>query len=136
MTYERRLKEFDEIHSLTNPTVRKNFFLSLLTQLIRQQYILKQLTFLGKQLKFFFLSIPSSREKFMRLPFRDGERVALVRFPHGGTFEIPELTVNNRNREARRILGTQARGCCWYSSYCCSTFVWCRLRWGYCSCYS
>ncbi len=36
---------------------------------------------------------------------RDGERVALVRFPHGGTFEIPQLTVNNRNREARKILG-------------------------------
>ena len=31
---------------------------------------------------------------------RDGERVALIRFPHGGTFEIPQLTVNNRNREA------------------------------------
>jgi hypothetical protein len=40
---------------------------------------------------------------------RDGERIALVRFPHGGTFEIPELTVNNRNREARKILGSAAK---------------------------
>jgi hypothetical protein len=40
---------------------------------------------------------------------RDGERVSLVRFPHGGTFEIPELTVNNRNREARKLLGTAAK---------------------------
>ena len=40
---------------------------------------------------------------------RDGERVALVRHPHGGTFEIPQLTVNNQNREARRIMGTSAR---------------------------
>jgi hypothetical protein len=35
--------------------------------------------------------------------FKDGERVALVRYPHAGTFEIPELTVNNRNREARKL---------------------------------
>jgi hypothetical protein len=27
-------------------------------------------------------------------------------FPHGGTFEIPLLTVNNRNPEAKKTLGT------------------------------
>jgi hypothetical protein len=37
--------------------------------------------------------------------FRDGERVALVRFPHGGTFEIPEVRVNNKHPEARKLLG-------------------------------
>jgi len=31
--------------------------------------------------------------------------VALVRFPHGGTFEIPILTVNNKHKDAKRILG-------------------------------
>jgi hypothetical protein len=36
--------------------------------------------------------------------YRNGERVVLIRHPHGGTFEIPELTVNNKNREARKIL--------------------------------
>ena len=45
----------------------------------------------------------------MHLHMKNGERVALVRYPHGGTFEIPQLTVNNRNREARRMLGTSAR---------------------------
>jgi hypothetical protein len=37
--------------------------------------------------------------------YQNGERVALIRYPHGGTFEIPELTVNNRNAEAIKILG-------------------------------
>src|SRR5688500_11836054 len=37
--------------------------------------------------------------------FRNGERVVLVRHPHGGVFEIPELTVNNRHPEAKRLLG-------------------------------
>ena len=36
---------------------------------------------------------------------RNGEKVALVRYPHGGTFEIPVLTVNNKNVSAKKILG-------------------------------
>ena len=40
--------------------------------------------------------------------FKNGDRVALIRYPHGGTFEIPQLTVNNRNREARKIFGANA----------------------------
>jgi hypothetical protein len=38
--------------------------------------------------------------------YADGEKVALVRYPHGGTFEIPVLTVNNKNRQARTMLGS------------------------------
>ena len=37
--------------------------------------------------------------------YKNGETVALVRYPHGGTFEIPILTVNNKQAEARRVLG-------------------------------
>jgi hypothetical protein len=33
-----------------------------------------------------------------------------VRYPHGGTFEMPELTVNNQNREARSILSDKVKG--------------------------
>ena len=35
-------------------------------------------------------------------------RVVLIRHPHGGTFEIPQLKVNNKNREGQRIIGPQA----------------------------
>jgi hypothetical protein len=41
--------------------------------------------------------------------FANGEKVALVRYPHGGTFEIPELTVNNKNSAGRKILGTNIK---------------------------
>jgi len=37
--------------------------------------------------------------------YQDGERVVCIRHPHGGKFEIPELIVNNKNKDARRILG-------------------------------
>ena len=36
LTYERRRKEFDEINSLTNPTVRKDLLISLLMKPILQ----------------------------------------------------------------------------------------------------
>jgi hypothetical protein len=41
--------------------------------------------------------------------YKDGDRVALVRYPHGGTFEIPDLIVNNKNRAARASLGPNPR---------------------------
>ena len=31
--------------------------------------------------------------------YKNGEQVALIRYPHGGTFEIPVLTVNNKQPE-------------------------------------
>jgi hypothetical protein len=40
--------------------------------------------------------------------FENGERVVLVRHPHGGIFEIPELVVNNKNETARKMIGGQA----------------------------
>ncbi len=36
--------------------------------------------------------------------YDNGEQVVLIRYPHGGTFEIPELTVNNKQPEARKLL--------------------------------
>lgn len=40
--------------------------------------------------------------------YKDGTKLALVRYPHGGTFEIPILTVNNKNKESRKMMGTDA----------------------------
>ena len=38
--------------------------------------------------------------------YKDGDKLALIRFPHEGKFAIPILTVNNRNRECRAMIGT------------------------------
>ena len=40
--------------------------------------------------------------------FREGESVVLIRFPHGGKFEIPTLKVNNKNKDALSIIGSRA----------------------------
>lgn len=108
MTYERKQREFDDIMALTNPAVRKKLLESYADDVDSASVHLKAAA-LPRQRSNVILPINSLRENEIYAPnFRDGERVALVRYPHGGVFEIPELTVNNRHPQARRALG-QAR---------------------------
>jgi DNA-binding CsgD family transcriptional regulator len=109
VTHERRVKEFNEINSLTNPTVRKELLLRFADSTDSAAVHLKAAS-LPRQATKVILPISSMKPDEIYAPsMRDGERVALIRYPHGGTFEIPQLRVNNRNREARRILGTSAK---------------------------
>lgn len=105
LTYDRRRREYDEIKSLTNPTVRKE----LLTQFgdsTDSAAVHLKAAAMPRQANKVILPIQSIKPSEVYAPsMRNGERVALVRHPHGGTFEIPQLTVNNRNPEARKILG-------------------------------
>ena len=109
VTYERRLRELNEINSLTNPTVRKDLLLKFADQTDAAAAHLSAAA-LPRTATKVLLPVTSMRPTEIYAPtMRNGERVALIRHPHAGTFEIPDLTVNNRNREARRILGTAAR---------------------------
>ncbi len=109
LTYDRRLREFDEINSLTNPTVRKDLLLKFADQTDSAAVHLHAAS-LPRTATKVLLPISSMKPTEIYAPgFRDGERVALIRHPHGGTFEIPDLVVNNRNREARKTIGTSAR---------------------------
>jgi DNA-directed RNA polymerase specialized sigma24 family protein len=105
MTYERRQREFDEIMKLTNPTVRQKMLESFADGADSAAVHLKAAA-LPRQRSNVILPINSLKETEIYAPnFRNGERVALVRYPHGGVFEIPELTVNNNHPEAKRALG-------------------------------
>lgn len=105
LTHERRVRELKEIQSLTNPTVKKTLLLGFADSTDSAAVHLKAAS-LPRQATKVLLPISSMKpgEVYAR-GLRDGERVALVRFPHAGRFEIPELVVNNRNREARKLLG-------------------------------
>lgn len=105
MTYERRRQEFDEITSLTNPAVRRKLLESFADDSDSAAVHLKAAA-LPRQASHVILPINSMRETEIYAPnYRDGEKVVLIRYPHGGIFEIPELTVNNRHPAARRALG-------------------------------
>jgi DNA-binding NarL/FixJ family response regulator len=97
--------EFDEIMSLTNPTVKK-VLLKSFSDDCDAAAIHLQAAALPRQKYQVILPITSMKDNEVYAPnYKNGEQVALIRFPHGGTFEIPILTVNNKQAEARRILG-------------------------------
>ena len=104
LTYADSLAEFDEIRSLTNPTVKKKLLLDFAEECDSAAVHLKAAA-MPRQTTQVILPMSKLRETEVYAPnYKDGERVVLIRYPHGGTFEIPELTVNNKSKYARSIL--------------------------------
>jgi DNA-binding CsgD family transcriptional regulator len=105
LAYSDAVSEYDEIASLTNPTVKKKLLLEFADECEGAAVHLKAAA-LPRQKTQVILPITDLGDGEIYAPnYINGERVALVRYPHGGTFEIPILTVNNKNRSAISILG-------------------------------
>ncbi len=101
-------EEYDEIMSLTNPVVQKQLLIAFADDCDSSAVHLKAAG-LPRQANKIILPVPSLKEGEVYAPtFNNGETVVLIRHPHGGKFEIPQLTVNNKSKEARSILGTDS----------------------------
>ena len=97
--------EYSEITSLTNPVVKKTLLDAFADKLDSDAEHLKAAA-LPRQNNHVILPFPGMKDNEVYAPnYRDGERVVLIRHPHGGTFEIPELTVNNKYPPAKKLLG-------------------------------
>lgn len=102
---ESKQKQYDDIMKLTNPSLRKKLLISLADDCDSASVHLKAKALPGQSSQV-ILPLPHMKKNEIYAPnYRDGEVVSLVRYPHGGTFEIPQLVVNNRNKKARRVLG-------------------------------
>lgn len=102
-------KAFDKIMSLDNPAVRKRLLSDFADSCDSDSVNLKAAA-LPRQKAQVILPVPSLKSTEVYAPnYRDGETVCLVRYPHGGTFEIPTLIVNNKHPGARKTLGKNAR---------------------------
>lgn len=98
--------ELEQIMAITNPVVKRKLLDTFADSADSASVHLKAAA-LPRQGSHVILPIPSLKEHEIYAPnYNPGEVVALIRHPHGGTFEIPELRVNNKNREARATLGT------------------------------
>lgn len=105
LTYANQADELATINSLTNPVVKKKLLDQFADDCDSKAVHLKAAG-LPRQASHVILPFPNMREGEIYAPnYRTGEKVVLVRFPHGGKFEIPELTVNNNNKEAKSLLG-------------------------------
>jgi hypothetical protein len=101
IAYNSMKDEFSTIKGLTNPVV-KNKLLSSFADGAESASVHLKAAALPSQATHVILPLEKIKENEVYAPnYPDGTRVALVRFPHGGTFEIPELTVNNKNSEAK-----------------------------------
>jgi hypothetical protein len=97
--------ELADIMALTNPAAKRKLLLAFADGADASSIHLKAAAF-PNQSSHVILPINSMKPTEVYAPkFRDGSRVVLIRFPHGGTFEIPELVVNNRHPEAKKLLG-------------------------------
>lgn len=105
MMYERRKNEYDEIMALTNPVIKRKL-LQAFSDKVDADAVKLHAAGMPRTAQRVILPITSLKDNEVYAPqYKNGERVVLIRHPHGGTFEIPELVVNNRNAEGRKILG-------------------------------
>ena len=104
-THKALREEFDEINSLTNPVVKKKLMQDYIEGLDAKAKHLKAQG-LPRTKSHVLLPITDIKPNEIYAPnYKDGERVVLVRHPHGGIFEIPDLVVNNKNATAKKMLG-------------------------------
>ena len=100
-----KTQELDDILALTNPAVKQTLLLKYADKCDSLAVDLKAAPFARQQFHV-ILPFPELRDNECYAPnYPDGTRVALVRYPHGGTFEIPELTVRNLGSPAARVIG-------------------------------
>ena len=100
-----KVAEFEEIKSLTNPTV-KQALLNKFADSCDSDAVHLQAAALPRQRYQVILPVESLKDNEVYAPnYKNGEKIALIRYPHGGTFEIPILTVNNKQADAKKILG-------------------------------
>lgn len=104
-----KLAEYEEICALTNPTVKKRLLKSFADDCDAAAVHLKAAA-LPRQKYKVILPVNSLKENEVYAPgYKNGEKVALVRFPHEGIYQIPILTVNNKNAEGLKVLGNTAK---------------------------
>ena len=96
--------ELDEIMSLTNPVVKRKLLQSFADDCDSSASHLKAAA-LPRQTSSVILPFPGMKDNEVYDPnHRNGEMVALVRYPHGGIFEIPTLKVNNKYGPAKNVI--------------------------------
>ena len=103
---EDKQMQFEDNMALNNPTVERELLLDFADECDSAAVKLRGAA-LPRQKYHVIIPVTTLKDNEVYAPnYKNGEKVCLVRYPHGGTFEIPELVVNNKHKDARKILGT------------------------------
>lgn len=110
IVYDSRKEQFEQIMGITNPVLRKNELMDLASSCDSDAVHLKGAA-MPRQATRVLFPVPDLKDNECYCPsFNDGEEVVLIRYPHGGTFEIPKLIVNNRSRKAKNVINNPIDG--------------------------
>lgn len=105
LTYQQKLDAFEEIRSYNNDAIRNKMLMDFAESCDSSAKTLAAISF-PKQSTKVLLPVPSLKENECYCPsLPNGTEVALIRYPHGGTFEIPICKVNNNNKEGKENFG-------------------------------
>lgn len=101
-----KLDEYEEYCSITNPTIKKHY-LQKFADSCDSAAVHLQAAALPGQKYHVIIPINTLKDNEVYAPgYKPGTKLALVRYPHGGTFEIPILTVTDKNPLGKKIIGT------------------------------
>ena len=104
-TIDKAKSDLEDIRKIENPTIRKQMLLDYAGENDEAAEELKAIA-LPRQSTKVILPLTCMKDNEIYAPtYETGEKVVLVRYPHAGTFEIPELIVNNNRKEARSTIG-------------------------------
>jgi hypothetical protein len=105
LTLADRKAEYEEIMQCTNPTIKQKLLMDFADTCEGNSMTLKASSFPGQSTKV-ILPLTKISEKECYCPtYENGTQLALIRYPHAGTFEIPIVTVNNKNVSGKRNFG-------------------------------
>ena len=100
-----KVEEFEKLRELTQPTVKKHLLNKFADECDSAAVHLKAAALPGQKYHV-IIPITSMKDNEVYAPnYENGTKLALIRYPHGGTFEIPILTVNNNQTTAKKLLG-------------------------------
>jgi DNA-binding CsgD family transcriptional regulator len=103
-----KLAEFDEISNLSNPTIKKHLLEKFADNCDSAAVHLKAAALPGQKYHV-IIPVNTLKDNEIYAPgYEPGTKLALIRYPHGGTFEIPILTVNNKNKLGNEIIGKKS----------------------------
>lgn len=106
VAYKLKEDQFERIMALTNPSVKKRLLEPFAEKCDSDAVNLRAAAMPRQATSVIIPSVTLKDNEVYAPNFKDGEEVVLIRYPHGGKFEIPHLVVNNRNKECRSIIGT------------------------------
>lgn len=118
-TFKRDKTDYNDIMSVTNPVIKKKLLADLVGDpadttkrgsIDTKQFHMRAVGEAGTRYKT-LISNPWLKINEVYAPdYENGDHLVLVRYPHGGTFELPDLVVNNKASKSKKLLGNAIDG--------------------------